>query len=303
MKKITLVFLLCITFLFADEIYIYSVDNASKKITPQTIEEGFKKNGFNISDNRDMNDPFVKQFEQTDFAIYNLFTVTNLNIAPSLLLKAPQAGSFMPQSMSIWTKKGETKLSIAFLSKEAISNILGIDKNTKELIDNEKQIKSILETVMKGGKYEKVAYKKASTDKPLISKYEVEMDEKFAEQKEQIQMIFDDGLKPNGFVQAGFTDINYQLKEKQVAGFDFFDVYSICKLKVIYYVAKSRPEAGAFAPCSLYMYKKTGDNKMHIGFPNVYNWMSLLNIKDEKSIFELEDAQKRMNEILKASIE
>lgn len=188
-------------------------------------------------------------------------------------------------------------------SSESMANILGIDKKTPELLENEKQIKAVVESVMKGGKYEKVSYKKASTNKPLITKLETTLDAKFAEQKESIQMIFDDGLKPNGFVQAGFNDINYQLNERKVAGFDFYDVYSICKLKVIFYVAKTRPEAGAFAPCSLYMYKKTGDAKMHIGFPNVYNWLSLLNIDDKTAAFELEDAQKRMEEILKTSIE
>ncbi|WP_200414001.1 DUF302 domain-containing protein [Arcobacter sp. FWKO B] len=303
MRKIILSMIFISTFMFADDIYIYSIDNKDAKITPSVIEEAFKKAGFHISENRDMNDPFLKQFGDTDFSVYNLFTVINVNMIKTLLSKAPQSGAFAPQSMSIWTNKGDTSLNIAFLSKEAMANILSINTSTQEINDNEKLIKSVVESVMKGGSYKKVSYQKALVYKPLLSLYDTDVEGSYEERVEEIQMLIDDGLKPNGFVQAGFNNLNYHLNAYGVNEFDFYDVYSICKLKVIYQVAKTRPEAGAFAPCSLYMYKKSGDDKIHLGFPNVYNWLSLLNITDETAKFELEDAQSRMNEILEIALE
>jgi len=89
-----------------------------------------------------------------------------------------------------------------------------------------------------------------------------------------------------------------RLIEADYEDFDFYSVYSICKLPVIYTVAKVYPEAGAYAPCSLYMYKKQDGNNMHIAFPSVYNWISSMDIKDEESLKTLEEAQASMHNIL-----
>jgi len=81
------------------------------------------------------------------------------------------------------------------------------------------------------------------------------------------------------------------------------DVYSICKLPVIYTIAKLRPEAGAYAPCSLYMYKKKGENMMYMAFPSVENWISSLAVTDKEGLAVLKDAQDRMQKILQEATE
>jgi uncharacterized protein (DUF302 family) len=67
---------------------------------------------------------------------------------------------------------------------------------------------------------------------------------------------------------------------------------------VIYTIAKTRPEAGAYAPCSLYLSKKKDDEIMHIGFPSVYNWMSSMAIESKEELEVLENAQAGMKKIL-----
>jgi uncharacterized protein (DUF302 family) len=106
-------------------------------------------------------------------------------------------------------------------------------------------------------------------------------------------------LIPAMFINAGFNDLNYDMEESGYEGYTFYDVYSICYLEVIYTVAKTHPEAGAFAPCSMYMYQKKGTNTMEIGFPSVYNWISSLAIEDKASHDILLMAQKKMEDILK----
>ncbi len=56
------------------DIEIFTSENADGKITPKVIEAAFAKAGFIISANRDMNGPFVKQFKESGFDTYNLFT-------------------------------------------------------------------------------------------------------------------------------------------------------------------------------------------------------------------------------------
>jgi len=105
-------------------------------------------------------------------------------------------------------------------------------------------------------------------------------------------------LSPNGFIIAGFNNLSDEFEESKYEAYDFYQVYSICKLPVIYTIAKSRPEAGAYAPCSLYLSKKKNDNIMHIGFPSVYNWMSSMTIDNKEDMKVLETAQDGMKKIL-----
>ncbi|MDQ7067828.1 MAG: hypothetical protein Q9M40_07545 [Sulfurimonas sp.] len=87
----------------------------------------------------------------------------------------------------------------------------------------------------------------------LVTQYEMDLDgEDWEEMKEEFEMNLEAGFEPFGFVMPSFLDLNEELtKEGTVESpYDFYDTYSICKLKVIYTVAKSRPEASAFAPCT-----------------------------------------------------
>jgi uncharacterized protein (DUF302 family) len=289
---------------FANDVRVFSVDNSNGKITPKTIEAAFAKAGFYISDNRDMNTPFMKQFQQTDFDIYNLFTLYHVDIVHKLAGNYPQIGLFAPMSMSIYTRKGTNTIHVASLTMNAMAKITGIPANNAELKQLGQLVEAALKEALPGGAFETFAYEVQKTDKELVTRFELELDpDEWEDEKDEFQMTFEGELKPNGFVMAGFTDVNFDFKKAGDDTFDFYDTESICKLPVIYSVAKTRPEAGAFAPCSLYMYKKKGEDIMHIAFPNVYNWMSSLSIEDQAAIDALEDAQKRMVQILTEATE
>ncbi|MEA3498766.1 MAG: DUF302 domain-containing protein, partial [Campylobacterota bacterium] len=82
--------------------------------------------------------------------------------------------------------------------------------------------------------------------------------------------------------------------------YDFYTTYSICKVKVMYLAAQTRPEAAAFAPCSLAIYKKKGSDKTTIAFPSTYNWLSSLNFEDPKAIKILRDEQKEIEHFIES---
>jgi uncharacterized protein (DUF302 family) len=286
------------------DIQIFTSPNLDGKITPATIEEAFKKAGFFISANRDMNGPFKKQFKETTFDVYNLFTFYSKKQTLALVKEYPNIGLFSPMSMSIYTKKGDKKISIALLTTEAMAKILKIPADNKALVKVGKMVKEALKSAMPEGKFETLAYTVQKPIGPLVSSYEMEMDpEEWEDEKEEFQMEFEGTLAPNGFVMAGFNDLNYDFDESKYEAYDFYDVYSICKLPVIYTVAKVHPEAGAYAPCSLYMYKKKGDKNMHLAFPSVYNWISSMAIKDKDSLEVLNEAQESMHKILTGLVE
>ena len=102
---------------------------------------------------------------------------------------------------------------------------------------------------------------------------------------------------------AGFNKLGDEFKEAGYEKYDFFDAYSICKLPVIFQVSKNHPEAGALAPCTLYMYKEKGSTDVQMAYPSVYNWISSLAIEDKESIDVLMGAEETMINTVNETIE
>jgi len=281
------------------DIVIFSSENKDGKITTKTIEEAFKKAGFFISANRDMNGPFKKQFKESGFEVYNLFTFYKKDTVLELAKKYPNVGLFAPMSMSIYTKKGEKKISVASLSATAMQKIMKIPADEKLLTDLRELVKKTLKEALPDGKVEKLSYTPVKAKGELVTHFSMDIDkDDWDDELDEFKMGFEGDLATNGFIIAGENNLGDEFDEVNYEGFDIYEVYSICKLPIIYTIAKSRPEAGAFAPCSLYLEKKKGEEKLEFGFPSVYNWMSSLAITDKKDLDILEDAQTRMKKIL-----
>ncbi|BCD63119.1 hypothetical protein NitYY0826_C2009 [Nitratiruptor sp. YY08-26] len=300
MKKILLLLAMAL-FVFAnEEIILFST---TQKVTPVQIEETFQKAGYSIQQNRDMNGPYKKQFKQTDFTIYNLLTVYYPKIAMDLVLQEPDSGVFAPFSIVIYQKKGEKKLYAGVLSAKAKAKILGLKYSDKLLNELEKKNIATLKKALPNAKREKLGYKPQPIKEKLLTKYSFEVEDSEAlDTKDELEMMIEDGLKPIGFVMANFNDFNYDLKEAEIKDFIFYDTYSLCKLKVIYNISKIRPEAGVFAPCTMAVYQKKGTNKMHIVFPNIFNWIATLHIKDPKIIAILKKAQNDMIDVIENAL-
>ena len=256
MKKIILVLAFMLTMTHAN-IEIISSDNSDAKITPKTIEKAFKDAGFFVSSNRDMNTPFNKQFKSSDFKIYNLFTFYKKDVVLKLVKKYPNIGLFAPMSMSIYTKKGSNKISVSSLTNEAMANIIKAPKDDKTLKDLRELVKKTLQKAMPNGKWITPKYNVSKPIGELVTKFTMEIDAKdFDDELDDFKMGFEGELAPKGFVIAGQNNLGDDFDDVDFDGFDFYEVYSICKLPVIYTIAKTHPEAGAFAPCSLYISKK-----------------------------------------------
>ena len=300
MRKLLVWVMILVGIVANDEIILYSTTH---HITPQQIEKVFQKAGYRVEQNRDMNGPFLKQFRQSDFEVYNLMTVYYPSIAMQLVLQEPDSGIFAPFSIVIFKKKGAKKTYAGVLSAKAKAKILGLKLDTKLLQELEDKNKETLQKALPQAKRETLPYKPREVKEKLLSKYSFEVDpDEALDVKDEVEMMIEDGLKPIGFVMASFNDFGYDLKEAGIKDFIFYDAYSLCKLKVIYTVARIRPEAGVFAPCTLAIYQKRGDDHMYIVFPNIYNWIATLHLKDKKAIAELKKAQKDMEAVIENAL-
>ncbi len=279
------------------DLYLFEIKNKEGKYTPATIEKAFADNGYYISANTEMNGPFKIQFKETKFKVFNLFTVFHEEYSQELVKKYPHAGIFVPMGVGIYQEKNEDNLHVSILTANAQEKIVGFKDEILHKIE-----KSMIETLKKALPTAKMTNSKQAlkAEGPLVTMVEYETDEDWEESKEELQMVIEDGFKPAGFVMSNFTEYNYMLtKEETVESpFDFYDTYSICKLKVIYTVAKTNPEAAAFAPCTFMFYKKKDEDKIVMGFPGVYNWMSSAYVDNAEAKKVLMKAQKDFEQIL-----
>ena len=288
------------------DIQIYTTDNSKGKITPQTIEKAFKDAGFYITTNNDMNRAFDSKYKVTNHKLYHLMVLHNEELASELIKITPDAALVSPLSMSIYTNTGSNNISVSSISIDGMSKITGIKKTNKHMVKLSKLVRSVLKKALPNGKFEKTSYKILKPEGKLVTRFVGEMDvepKEIEDELEGLQEELEGSLETVGFVIAGFNKLKDSFKEDQKTKYDFFDAYSICKIPVIFEVAKTHPEAGAFAPCTFYMYKKKGSTEVHMAFPSVYNWISSLDIKDAPSKKVLLDAQNKFVDTVKETIE
>jgi len=283
----------------ANHVRVFTMDNSNGKITPATIQAAFEKEGMMVEANNDMNTPFKRDFKVTYYDVYNLMVLWDKDTFRKLAVKYPKIALFTPLSMSIYTKKGDKTISVASLSPAGIAAMTGIPANEPALVALGKKIEKALKTAMPKGKFVNMPYKMVKAEGPLIHEASFKVGKEWEDEKDDLEMAFEGELAPNGFVSPAFVDLNYDLDEHDIDAYQFFDAYSICKIKVIYTVSQKHPEAGALAPCTMFLYLKKDDNTIHMAFPTVYKWFSALDIKDKASRDVLLDAQKKFEAILK----
>ncbi len=281
-----------------NDIKVFVSDNSDGKITPKVIEDTFDKAGFVIAVNNNMNVPFKSKFKETSFDVYNLFAVYDKDTVMALAEDNPEVGLISPMTMSIYTRKGDKSISIAHLSSEAMANIIGVKADNPIILKLVKKLEDTIKKIMPNGKYIALDYKSKKHDKAIVThmKFELKGDD-WEEAKDDFQMSFESALASNVFVVAGFSDLNFDLEDHDKEWYDFYDVYSVCKIEVIYQISKKHPEAGALGPCSMYMYQKKGEKSVNMAFTNVYKWIEALNIEDKKSIEVLLDAQSKFESL------
>lgn len=304
MKKIVL---LIATLFFAvslqakGDLHLFSIDNKDGKITPYIIEEALDKGGLHVELNSNMIGPFKKQFKETKYKVFTLMTFWSEKYTRELINKYPKAGVFTPMGMGIYQAKDENRLHFSVLTAQAQGKILGI----KDLTLLKKIEAQVLNVIKENFPKAKHTYSEESlkASHNLVTTYEMEIDddEDPDDVLDEFQMNLEAGFKPYGFVVPEFMDLNEVLTSDgtKESLYDFYITYSICKLPVIYTVSKSRPEASAFAPCTTMVYKKKSENKVVVGFPAVYNWLSSAKVEDKDAKDALLKAQKDFESILK----
>ena len=282
-------------------IQVWSASDPQKRITPKTIEKAFNGVGLDVLANNDMNKPFKLRFHKTHYPVYNLAIFLNNDLTIKLLKKYPDFGVLTPMTMSIW-REGDT-INIATLSFMGLARTTQIPSKDRDLRAYSALIQKALRKAIPNGRFRKLPYREKETKKSLMQRFsiavELEKDQTPAEFEENFEDEFTGELEPLGFLFPNYLNVQEDLFEDAgYDAYDFFNTVSICKFDVIFPVSKHHPEVGAYAPCTFFIYKKKGEDTMHMGFLGVENWISSAAIRDDASIKPLKEAQGMIRKVI-----
>jgi len=281
--------------------------NAEKQYNTM-INEKIESIGWILSDPHErINDAYEKRYgnpKDPDYdkegwkkTIDNLgfFSVANDEALRPLLIKAPELGGFSPFNLHIYKKMNEDKTYVGHVVPDTMLDIVGIkDEGIRK--DFNAMFPSLDKMVQDeiGGKVE-ISTFNGLPKQPMMN-FEISFDrpKDLAEYIETFQEEYEAAFEDKKYIIAGYKDFKETYTDLELA-FDEYDayfVYSLCHFTYSYNMFnKGRPDGGAFAPCSMYLYIKKGTNKLIVGMPKLANWVSVLNIKDEtmkKSAFDLD---------------
>ena len=286
MKKILKVlvgaFLVLGTSVYAEgtqNLQIFSVDNAKGAINAKSIEKAFNDSGVVVDVNNDMNSIFSKRYGKVHHKNYNLAIFTNPKLVSKLMDKYPNIGLITPLSMSIYEDAAKNTINISTLSLAGMARITKIPATNTDLMAYAKAVDTALHAALPNGKYLSVNHKTKPSG-PLTTEFAIEFEledgDTYVDAKDSFKEEFEGELGPVGFL----VPKSYTLEH---ADYDFFDTYSIIRFNAIYPVSKDHPDAGAYAPFSVVIYKKKDEKEAHIAYPSIDNWITYLDITDKET--------------------
>jgi uncharacterized protein (DUF302 family) len=243
-------------------------------------------------------DPDYKQYLDN----LGFFSVANDEKLRELMLKAPEIGGFSPFNLHIYKKAEEDKSYFGHVTPETMLDIVGIEDEAirNEFIGMFPDLDAYLDEHI-GGEVQYVEYDKLN-EKPMMT-YELEFErpEDIADFIDEFQGTFEETFEENKYIIAGYKNFKevYTDNEQEFDRFDAYWVYSLCHFQFSYGIFnKGRPDAGVFAPCSMYMYIEKDSNVLHIGMPRLTTWGAVMGITDATKVKALEDLDAEITSIM-----
>lgn len=267
-----------------------------KKFLP-SLEEA---TGFTLSDPHEkINDAYEKRYGNPEDPDYDkawttnldnlgFFSITNDAALHDILIKSPQVAGFQPFNLHIYKRKAENVTYIGHIDPTTMLDITGVkdESSRKAYIDMYKPLDAYVSKEF-GGKVVTTEFKALPTNTMMTFEVEVDREGDLTEFTEGFQEELEAAFEAKKYIIAGFknfketyTDLDMPFDE-----YDKFFVYGLCHFTFSYNVFnKGRPDAGVFAPCSMYFYIKKDSNKMVVGMPRLSAWVAVMNITDPAQI-------------------
>jgi len=285
----------------------YTLDGNAEAKYNKIVAEELPKLGFNSADpHHRVNDQYKSKYGSTTLDVLSFLPVVNdANVMPLFNID-PRLAGFAPFNMLIHKKLDEKVTHVGHLTPEAMLNILGIsDKEVREkFIASFKPLDDLLDKEFGKDKKSYKTYTSLSKDNMLNFEYTFERPEDMDDFVDEFQNKFEMSFINKEYLIAGFHDFKSTDEgEEALEAFDIFWGYSLCHLEYSYNMFDNkgaRPDAGLFAPCTMYMYVKKDSNKLVIGMPKLINIMDTLGVKESSRVALVQKLDREIPEILTA---
>lgn len=265
----------------------------------EKIDDAYEKRYGNPED-PDYDKEWTKSLDNLGF-----FSISNDVKLREILIKAPQAAGFQPFNLHIYKKKEENKTYIGHIVPETMLDITGVTDPAarKAYVDMYAPLDKWV-TDNFGGKVEISEYKAPLPAKPMMT-FEIDVDREgdLTDFIDDFQGTLEEAFEEKKYIIAGYKNFKetYTDLELPFEEYDKFFVYGLCHFTYSYNIFnKGRPDAGAFAPCSMYFYIKAGSDKMIVGMPRLASWTAVMNITDPVMKQSVIDLDNEIIEIMKA---
>jgi len=269
------------------------------------VEEKIKSIDFALTDpHKRVNDHYKTEFGSTVLDVLSFMPIVNDKMILPLLNIDPRIAGFAPFNMLIEKKLDEENTHVGHLMPKAMLDILGIqDKEVREKFTA--SFKALDEMIAKelGGKKSYITINKLPKQTMMNFEYTFDIPDDIDDFIDDFQDQFETALTDKEYLVAGYHNFMEGTDDAAeiLKGYDAFWTYSLCHMEFSYNVFDkkgARPDAGLFAPCTMYMYIPKGSGKLIIGMYRLHNWSDTLGIEDAKRVALVEKLDKELPEIL-----
>ncbi len=260
-----------------------------------------------VSENKNIHTHYYNKFGEKNVEMISFFSVLNKEKLRPLLLSNPDFGAYAPFNFLVYKTldtKQDNNTWYGHLKTDTMLDIMAIkdEKNRKEFTDMVGSLDTLIEAEMKPKLKKKFEHVKPLPEhglKKFIMKFERTDDlEDFVD---EFISDYDGRFAKREFIIAGFVDIKFEYDDLELE-FDKYDAYWVSQLCHFEFsnsiFNRGMPEAGMFAPCSIYFYIPKGTNELHVGYASVDNWINALNFTNQKRIDYMKSIDAQILELL-----
>lgn len=283
----------------------YTIPGNVQEQYNELVEQKIKSIGFNLSNpHKRVNDQYETKYGSTVLDVLSFLSVVNDEVIVPLLNIDPRIAGFAPFNMLIYKKLDENVTHVGHLMPKTMLDILGIENEEvrEKFTATFKPLDEMIEKEL-GGEKSFMPYAKLPEQTMINFEYEFEVPDDMDDFIDDFQNRFELAFISKEYLIAGYHNFMEATEnaEEILSGYDAFWTYSLCHLEFSYGMFDNkgaRPEAGLFAPCTMYMYIKKGTNKLVVGMYRLRNWSDTLDIKDETRLKLVEKLDTQIPEIL-----
>ncbi|MDQ7085088.1 MAG: hypothetical protein Q9M36_09200 [Sulfurovum sp.] len=249
---------------------------------------------------------YFNKYKEKGVEMISFFPVINKEKLRPLLLANPDFGAYAPFNFLVYKtldKKTDDNTWFGHLSSETMLDVIG-EKNP----DTRKSFTAMIESYdalvntqlkpTQSKKFERTQALPKNGLTKFIKKFE--QPEDLEDWIEEFVGEHDGRFAKHNFIIAGFVNFKFEYDDMEL-DFEKYDAYwvsSLCHFEFSNSIFnRGKPEAGMFAPCSVYFYIPKGSNTLHVGYASVDNWINGLNFTDAKRITRMKAIDTEVGEV------